>query len=794
MFVIQIRCMRRITLFFSLMIMSLFGFAQTIDLTFVGCDTTGQYLKLDSVRIYNHTQGWQEVLFYPDTILRIQNTIGIENYEYENKFSLLQNVPNPFDGKTQVTLSLPKETQVELSVFDVNGKKVATRSFHLAAGTHLFQIELSKAQPYFLTARTSNHSSTIKMLNSGIGGGNAISYLGNTDRGEFTLKRDVARPVALGDEMEYVGYATVFDTMRESIHLLRELQGSELISIPFEVSFLSCPYGYLTDYDGNVYSVVSIGSQCWMKENLRTTHYADGTPIAFGTEATTTVPLRLYPNGDSSNVGLYGHLYNWKAVMNNMPSSNRVPSNVQGVCPDHWHVPSDAEWQVLEMYAGLTPEEAASQGERGMDIATAFAGSIGWEDCGPLYGNCPGNPDAQNRNSTGFSALPAGSHSYSWFQCAAFFWTCTADAEGSWERSFSWRSGGIQRSSYGRESFYSVRCVYGDPEYVLPTVTTMVADTIHPYFATFGGTLVDDGGSIMNDYGIVYSDAPDFLYAIDTISMMNQGSTFSQTINGLMPETTYYVKAYAVNLAGGAYGEVVSFTTPAVPGNRCPGSPTVTDYDGNIYSTEQIGNQCWMKENLRTKHTSQGESVNFLYPNQDNTLIDTSLATPYGLLYTWTTVMNGETSSSSVPSGVHGLCPDGWHVPSDAEWMQLEIYAGMDPVVAADSEYRSDIAVALCDTLGWIPCQLENVPGNGEAPNRNVTGFSARPAGFAHGSESWSSFFGEMSFFWTSSEKYFDVNETAFPWYRAMRNTDSWVFRSISVENLRFSLRCVKDE
>ena len=226
--------MRKITLLVALFFLSVVGFAQTMELTFVGCDTSGRYVKLDSVKIYNHTQGWQEVLFYPDTILRIQNTIGIENYEFESQFALSQNVPNPFDGKTQVSLSLREGAQVKFFIFDVNGKRVAARSFHLSAGTHLFQIELSKAQPYFLTARTSNHSSTIKMLNSGSGNGNTLSYMGSTDRGECILKSDVERPVSIGDEMVYVGYATVFDTLRESIHVMKELQGSELVPIPFE--------------------------------------------------------------------------------------------------------------------------------------------------------------------------------------------------------------------------------------------------------------------------------------------------------------------------------------------------------------------------------------------------------------------------------------------------------------------------------------------------------------------------------------------------------------------------------
>ena len=107
-----------------------------------------------------------------------------------------------------------------------------------------------------------------------------------------------------------------------------------------------CPNATIvTDYDGNNYSTVLIGTQCWMAENLRTTHYANGViiPMVNSTYGETTDPYCYEPNNNGSNVSTYGYLYNWHAVMHGESSSNANPSGVQGVCPTGWHVPSDAE-------------------------------------------------------------------------------------------------------------------------------------------------------------------------------------------------------------------------------------------------------------------------------------------------------------------------------------------------------------------------------------------------------------------------------------------------------------------
>ncbi len=92
----------------------------------------------------------------------------------------------------------------------------------------------------------------------------------------------------------------------------------------------------VTDYDGHVYQTMKIGNQIWMAENLKSTHYSDGTLIE-----------NFSYNNDTTNAQKYGRLYRWAAAMRNAASSNSNPSKVQGASPAGWHIPSDAEWQQL---------------------------------------------------------------------------------------------------------------------------------------------------------------------------------------------------------------------------------------------------------------------------------------------------------------------------------------------------------------------------------------------------------------------------------------------------------------
>lgn len=218
----------------------------------------------------------------------------------------------------------------------------------------------------------------------------------------------------------------------------------------------NCP-STVTDYDGNTYSTVQIGSQCWMKQNLRTTHYANGTSIALGSSASTTTAYRYYPKNNSSNVSDYGYLYNWKVVMRNSSSSSANPSGVQGVCPNGWHVPSDAEWTQLTDY--LSSQTQYQCGSSSTKIAKALASTSGWYSSSITcaVGNAP-----ISNNSTGFSVLPAGDYNngnYNNFGCDAWFFSTTEYNDKAYGRHLGYDGAFVGIMCDKKSNGFSVRCV-----------------------------------------------------------------------------------------------------------------------------------------------------------------------------------------------------------------------------------------------------------------------------------------------------------------------------------------------
>ncbi len=234
-------------------------------------------------------------------------------------------------------------------------------------------------------------------------------------------------------------------------------------------AFISCkeqkhlttdePSQPVTDIDGNVYKTVKLGNQVWMAENLRTTRYADGTPIPLGTEASFTTAYRYYPDDNSANVADYGYLYNWAAVMNGSASSEANPSGVQGICPNGWHVPSDAEWAELTNYVKSQSQSQYVCGDYTGNIAKALASETGWNSS--TY-NCDVGNNPSANNATGFSARPAGGYfgDYSGFGYCAYFWSATqSDSYDAYDRSLYYYYAYVNRYNYNKSSGYSVRCV-----------------------------------------------------------------------------------------------------------------------------------------------------------------------------------------------------------------------------------------------------------------------------------------------------------------------------------------------
>ena len=209
----------------------------------------------------------------------------------------------------------------------------------------------------------------------------------------------------------------------------------------------------VADIDGNSYDAVRIGEQVWMASNLRTTRYANGDAIPEGQTTSSTEPYRYTP---STNVAEYGYLYNWAAVMHGASSSTANPSGVQGVCPNGWHVPSDAEWSQLTDYcSGHTECVCSGSGDY---IAKSLAADHDWQI---TTGECAVGNDLSSNNITGFSALPAGFYrgSYSNFGTTTFFWSATDVSDGAYFRSLSYYYAYVYRNVHYKYGGYSVRCV-----------------------------------------------------------------------------------------------------------------------------------------------------------------------------------------------------------------------------------------------------------------------------------------------------------------------------------------------
>jgi len=155
-------------------------------------------------------------------------------------------------------------------------------------------------------------------------------------------------------------------------------------------------YTTVTDYEGHIYKVFKIGNQYWMNANMRVEHYADGSPLVnlykgsppHITNSDTARAYYLWQGTDTSYIYDFGLYYNWSAATRGGVSSNASPSGVQGLCPNGFHIPSDAEWQTLINFLG----------------GSAMAG-------GPMKGFSyweGGNTGYGFQTASGFNSLPAG--------------------------------------------------------------------------------------------------------------------------------------------------------------------------------------------------------------------------------------------------------------------------------------------------------------------------------------------------------------------------------------------------
>lgn len=216
--------------------------------------------------------------------------------------------------------------------------------------------------------------------------------------------------------------------------------------------------------------------------------------------------------------------------------------------------------------------------------------------------------------------------------------------------------------------------------------------------------------------------------------------------------------------------------------------PPAVDRDGNVYESVLIGDQCWMAQNLRVTKFPDGTLIPqiheidkwvklrpngiddaFCYYNNNQN----KEAEEYGALYTWAAAMGDNAVSSDLnPSGVQGVCPKGWHLPSDAEWDQLVQFVGGDFEAGGRlKEYGNE---------HWFS------PNSG---GDNSSGFTALPGGYRYYIDGTFNQMGYNGFFWSSTE-----SAGSMAWYRSLSNEQKEVSRYDSDKSYGFSVRCIKDK
>ena len=202
--------------------------------------------------------------------------------------------------------------------------------------------------------------------------------------------------------------------------------------------------------------------------------------------------------------------------------------------------------------------------------------------------------------------------------------------------------------------------------------------------------------------------------------------------------------------------------------------------DSNTYSYKTIGSQIWMTENLAYLPSVVGPgtgstSVAYYYVyGYDGTDIAaakaTSNYTTYGVLYNWPAAMSGAASSDTNPSGVQGICPTGWHLPSDAEWTTLTTYLGGLSVAGGKMKEAG--------TTHW------SSPNTGAT---NESGFTALPGGYRNTNGTFTTI-GRYGYWWSSTQ-----SSTNNAWYRGLPYHTGNVYRDTGGKGLGFSVRCLRD-
>jgi len=312
---------------------------------------------------------------------------------------------------------------------------------------------------------------------------------------------------------------------------------------------------------------------------------------------------------------------------------------------------------------------------------------------------------------------------------------------------------------------------------VVPSISTLAVNNITVSSAKCDVKILNNGGSPITQYGICYSESPNPSLLLSTAFTTETAATdnFTHTLNSLKSNTQYYVKSYATNAVGTAYGNELEFTTSEAASSEILFNDkltygSVSDVEGSIYKTITIGTQTWMAENLRSTTFRNGDLI------PTTATLTQDIFSEISPIYQWSlgnTDVNGRLYTWFAATDPRNVCPIGWHLPTDAEWTTLINYLG--------GEYLAGDKLREIGQVHW------GVNGNGNWNATNKSGFTGLPAGSKESTGVYKPN-SNVCVWWSSSSNKSDSGVCRQIW----DNTSQVGFMNIN-KKYGYSIRCVQD-
>ncbi|MFA6482922.1 MAG: FISUMP domain-containing protein [Bacteroidales bacterium] len=626
-------------------------YGQDISVTFTG---TGAATQIDSVKATNLTTN-QRVTFPGKETLVLNANTGIPTVSNLTHTGIVY--PNPFVGSTTFSMAVQQPQRVYLRIQNQIGQVVAQTKVWVQPGNNEFALIVNTAGIYMVSLTADQGTASINLICTDASESeNRIQYLGagpnnHHQPGLKTSQTGYTLGYKSGEIILYKCYSGIYTTI---------VTDSPTTSKHYKVEFIAC-----TDPDGKNYSIINIGGQRWMAENLAflpsvslPSSGSDLSPLyyVYGYFGTSVEEAKASPN-----YATYGVMYNWDAA--------------KTACPPGWHLPSYPSLLTLTNILGATA---------GGDMKET--GTEHWH-----------SPNAGATNASGFSALPGGGCHYSFgfysLGYTASFWSSTDAYYDAWCQPLIFDSDGSGQGMSHREEGYSVRCLKDGDANTIPTASFVFAPTrgIPSTIFQFDASGSADAETVSDDLEVRWDWDGDGTWDTDYSKLKTNSCQYDSSGS--------YLAIVEVKDSGGLLDTETKIITVS------DGSFT-DSRDGHEYLYQTIGTQTWMAENLAYLPSvspsivgSETSSYYYVYGYEGSSATEARKEpnyTIYGVLYNW--------------GAANVVCPLGWHLPADEEWTVL-------------TDYLRGSAGDQMKEMGTLHWASPNIRAN------NKSGFTALPGG-----------------------------------------------------------------